>query len=57
MPRYKVFVQVTVLEAKAQGARVASRCLWDPATDAVISETFTTDALWAVATVAAVYTP
>jgi hypothetical protein len=52
-----VFVQLTVFEAKAQGARVAARCLWDTTTDFIVSETLTTDALIATATVAAVYTP
>ncbi len=57
VPRYKIFVQVTVFESKSQGARVASRALWNSTTDFLISETFTSDALWAVATIAAVYTP
>lgn len=57
VPRYKVFVQLTVFEAKQQGVRVASRALWDTTTDFFIAETFSTDALSATATVAAVYTP
>ena len=50
-------MQLTVFEAKAQGARIASRCLWDASTDFFVSETLSTDALMAIATVAAVYTP
>ena len=57
MPRYKVFVHVTVFEAKGQGARVAARALWDAASDVLVTETFTSDALWANATIAAIYTP
>lgn len=33
MPRYKLVVQVTIGESKHQGAFIASRCLWNPATD------------------------
>jgi hypothetical protein len=32
-PRYKYVVQVFLGENKGQGARVASRCLWDTETD------------------------
>ena len=32
-PRYKLIVQTTIGEMKDQGVRVASRCLWDTATD------------------------
>ena len=31
--RYKFVVQVVMGENKAQGVRVASRCLWNPETD------------------------
>ena len=54
-PRYKLFVQVVVGEAKGQGVRVATRALWDTTTDMVASEQLFTDALFAVATVYAVY--
>eukprot|EP00953_Heterococcus_sp_UTEX-ZZ885_P031156 16381-Heterococcus_DN1.PRE.1 len=33
IPRYKVIVQVTIGQMLDQGVRVASRCLWDTATD------------------------
>ena len=50
-------MHVTVFEAKGQGARVAARALWDAASDVLVTETFTSDALWAIATIAAIYTP
>eukprot|EP01012_Entosiphon_sulcatum_P011112 TRINITY_DN1665_c0_g1_i1.p1 TRINITY_DN1665_c0_g1~~TRINITY_DN1665_c0_g1_i1.p1 ORF type:complete len:111 (-),score=25.11 TRINITY_DN1665_c0_g1_i1:137-469(-) len=28
--RYKLVTQVVITEAKGQGQRIASRCLWDP---------------------------
>ena len=33
IPRYKIIVQVTLGQMKDQGVRVASRALWDTATD------------------------
>merc|ERR1711918_295821 len=39
-PRYKVVVQVTTGELKDQGVRVASRSLWDTATDNYSSSSF-----------------
>ena len=50
-------MQLTVVEAKAQGVRIAARSLWDETTDFLVSETFSSDALNANMTVAAVYTP
>ena len=35
--RYKLVVQVTVGEKTGQGIRLASRCLWDTATDKYVS--------------------
>jgi hypothetical protein len=40
-PRYKLFVQVVIAEAKGQGIRVASRMLWDPSSDVMASESYT----------------
>ena len=40
-PRYKLFVQVVIAEAKGQGVRVASRMLWDPSSDVMASESYT----------------
>jgi len=31
--RYKLVTQVVITEAKGQGQRIASRCLWDPEED------------------------
>ena len=65
-PRYKLFVQVTLAEARGQGVRVASRMLWDAASDVMASETYTCDlpgkdgevfGVVAAATVHAVYMP
>jgi hypothetical protein len=40
LPRYKIIVQVVLGEMKNQGARVASRCLWDTDTDNYASVSF-----------------
>lgn len=64
--RYKLFVQVTLAEAKGQGIRVASRMLWDGSSDVMASETYSCDlpgkdgdvvSIVASATVHAVYMP
>ncbi len=64
--RYKLFVQVTLAEARGQGVRVASRMLWDPTSDVMASETYSCDlpskdgdvvSIVASATVHAVYMP
>ena len=39
-PRYKIVVQCVVGQNKAQGVRVASRCLWDASTDNFASFSF-----------------
>ena len=39
--RYKLVVQVNVIEAASQGIRIASRCLWDPDVDNYAEYTFT----------------
>ncbi|CAM9245675.1 unnamed protein product [Discosporangium mesarthrocarpum] len=56
IPRYKIVVQVTIGEMKNQGVRVASRCLWDTATDNYASVDFKTQSLWCSAMVFGVYT-
>jgi hypothetical protein len=38
--RYKFVAEVTICEAKGQGVRMASRCLWDTATDSCASASF-----------------
>jgi hypothetical protein len=40
IPRYKIVVQVTTGELRDQGVRVASRSLWDTATDNYASSSF-----------------
>ncbi|CAM9824785.1 unnamed protein product [Pylaiella littoralis] len=55
-PRYKIVVQVTIGQMKDQGVRVASRCLWDTATDNYTSVQFKNQSLWCSAMVFGVYT-
>ncbi|CAM9486983.1 unnamed protein product [Chrysoparadoxa australica] len=54
--RYKIVVQVTVGQMKAQGVRVASRCLWDTATDNYASVSYKSQSLWCSTMVFGVYT-
>lgn len=54
--RYKIVVQVTIGQMKDQGVRVASRCLWDTATDNYASVHFKNQSLWCSAMVFGVYT-
>jgi len=56
IPRYKIVVQVTIGQMKDQGVRIASRCLWDTATDNYTSFSFTNPTLWCNAMVFGVYT-
>lgn len=42
-------------QQKQQGIRVASRCLWDTATDSVSSFTYNSDSLWATVMVFGLY--
>ncbi|KAJ3215925.1 hypothetical protein HDU67_010156 [Dinochytrium kinnereticum] len=53
--RYKYVVEVTIGEFKAQGIRVASRALWDTATDSFASASFKNGSLFAIALVFACY--
>lgn len=53
--RYKLVVQVTVGEKNGQGIRMASRCLWDTATDNFASEFYENASLFCVAMVFALY--
>ncbi|CEP00179.1 Dynein light chain [Plasmodiophora brassicae] len=53
--RYKVVVQTTIGEVRGQGARVASRCLWDDKTDNWASYSMKTETVWAVVTVFGLY--
>lgn len=54
--RYKIVVQVTIGQMKDQGVRVASRCLWDTATDNYASVHLKNQSLWCSAMVFGVYT-
>uniref|UniRef100_A0A7S2FB08 Dynein light chain n=1 Tax=Florenciella parvula TaxID=236787 RepID=A0A7S2FB08_9STRA len=56
IPRYKIIVQVTLGQMKDQGVRVASRCLWDTATDNYASVEYANQHLWCSAMVFGVYT-
>ena len=48
--------QVTLGQMKDQGVRVASRCLWDTATDNYASVEYANQHLWCSAMVFGVYT-
>eukprot|EP00906_Rhabdomonas_costata_P032829 RCo046241 len=53
--RYKLVTQVVISEAKGQGQRVASRCLWDPEQDNYAQATFRNNTLICVAIVFGCY--
>jgi hypothetical protein len=55
MPRYKIIVQTVIGQRFGQLIRIASRCLWDPKTDNMISVNYETKDMIAVVTVYAVY--
>jgi hypothetical protein len=55
MPRYKIIVQTVIGQKFGQLLRIASRCLWDPKTDNMISVNYETQDMIAVVTVYAVY--
>lgn len=55
MPRYKIVVQTVIGQKFGQLLRIASRCLWDPKTDNMISVNYETKDMLAVVTVYAVY--
>jgi len=55
MPRYKIIVQVNIGQMKDQGVRVASRCLWDTATDNYASSSYQNETLWCSAMIFAIY--
>lgn len=55
MPRYKIIVQTVIGQKFGQLLRIASRCLWDPKTDNMISVNYETKDMVAVVTVYAVY--
>ena len=55
IPRYKIIVQTVIGQKYGQLLRIASRCLWDPKTDNMISVNYETKDMIAVVTVYAVY--
>jgi hypothetical protein len=55
IPRYKIIVQTVIGQKNGQLLRIASRCLWDPKTDNMISVNYETKDMIAVVTVYAVY--
>jgi tctex1 domain-containing protein 2 len=55
LPRYKLVVHVTLGQQAGQGMRVASRGLWDAATDSFVSETYENASLFACAQVYGIY--
>mmetsp|Transcript_35688 Transcript_35688/g.43031 ORF Transcript_35688/g.43031 Transcript_35688/m.43031 type:complete len:134 (+) Transcript_35688:116-517(+) len=54
-PRYKLVVQVTVGEKAGQCMRLASRCLWDTASDCCASAYCENESLFCVAMVYGLY--
>jgi tctex1 domain-containing protein 2 len=56
IPRYKLIVQSVLGQQKQQGARVASRCLWDTDVDGYSTYYYQSDALWATVMLFAFYT-
>ena len=55
LPRYKFIVQLVIGENKGQGFRMATKCLWDSATDDFASEDYRNDNIFAVAVAYGVY--
>lgn len=53
--RYKLVVQVTVGEKTGQALRLASRCLWDTATDNFASDFYENSSVFCVAMVFGLY--
>ena len=53
--RYKLVVQVTVGEKTGQAIRLASRCLWDTATDNFASDFYENSSVFCVAMVFGLY--
>ena len=55
LPRYKVVVNVVIGENKGQSLQMASRCLWNDATDRCATSCYQNRSLFAVATAHGVY--
>ena len=56
LPRYKIIVQTTIGQCNDQGIRIASRCLWDTATDNYASTSFVNKTLFCNVMIFALYT-
>ena len=56
LPRYKIIVQTTIGQCNDQGISIASRCLWDTATDNYASTSFVNKALFCNVMIFALYT-
>ena len=54
-PRYKIVVGVIIMQNKGQGSQVASRSVWNAATDSYASYTLTTNEIVAIGNVHGVY--
>jgi hypothetical protein len=55
LPRYKILIQTVIAQRFEQLLRIASRCLWDPKTDNMITVNYETKDMIAIVTVYAVY--
>ncbi len=53
--RHKLIIQVTLGQKTGQAMRLASRCLWDTATDGFASEAYENETLFCVCQVFALY--
>lgn len=53
--RYKIMVQVFIGHNVGQGVRMGTHCFWDPKTDNFVSESFTNEQIFAVASAFIVY--
>lgn len=56
LPRYKIIVQTTIGQCNDQGIRIASRCLWDTATDNYASTSYVNKSLFCNVMIFALYT-
>jgi hypothetical protein len=55
LPRYKILIQTVIAQRFEQLLRIASRCLWDPKTDNMITVNYETKDMIAIVTIYAVY--
>jgi hypothetical protein len=55
LPRYKIIIQTVISQRFEQLLRIASRCLWDPKTDNMITVNYETKDMIGIVTVYAVY--